>query len=125
MRHAAWLLRDDGCADGDFLSISPFPARLQNTEHFIADAQILDAFAHRTHHAGEIAAQDQGKLLLTVVASAHLPVGAVDACGKRVDDNLTWSSGRVGKIAVFDNLRPAELFNVDSLHGMLVLCKKR
>ena len=39
MRQAAGLLRDDGGADGDLLGIGPFPAHLQNTEHFIADAR--------------------------------------------------------------------------------------
>jgi hypothetical protein len=62
---------DDGCADRDLFGIGPFPARLQNTEHFIADAQIRDAFAHRADHAGEIAAQHQGKRRLAVVAGAH------------------------------------------------------
>src|SRR6478736_1541398 len=57
VRKAAWLLRDDGCADSDFLSVGPLPPRLQNTEHFVADAEIGDALAQRAHHAGEISAQ--------------------------------------------------------------------
>jgi hypothetical protein len=33
-----------------------------------------------------------------VVAGAHLPIGAIDACGKRIDDNLNWSSGWIGDV---------------------------
>src|SRR5215203_2393595 len=73
---------DEGCRNEDFFGIGPFSAQLENTEHFIADAQIRDAFAHRTHHAGEIPAEHQGKLLLAVVADSHLPIGAADGSGR-------------------------------------------
>src|SRR5262249_56452813 len=72
-------------------------------------------------HAGKIAPQEIGKLRLLVVADAHLPVGAVDAGSDDIDHHLAWSGGRVGKVAVLQDLGPAVSFNESCFHLVLYL----
>src|ERR1700751_4433073 len=118
MRQSARLFRDNGGTDGDFLCVSPIPARLQHAEHLVPDVQIRDAGAERADHAGKITPKDQWKVRLTVATGAHLPIGTVDACGENIDNDLIRPSGRIRKIAVLQNLRPTELSNVSCLHDV-------
>src|SRR5262249_61871028 len=103
----ARLLGDDRRLDRNLLGIGALLPSLANAEHGVADPQVLDTFADGADHAGKIAAQDIGKFRLLVVANAHLPVGAVDAGRDDIDHNLSWRAGRVGKIAVLQDLGPA------------------
>src|SRR5436190_21997155 len=117
MRDRGRLLGDDGSPDRDLLAVGPFPAAFQNAEHLIADAQVGDAFAERADHAGEIATEDQRKRRrLAVVVRAYLPVRAVEARREDIDDDLPRPRGWVRKVAVFDDLGSAELFDVGSFH---------
>ncbi len=124
MRQGGRFLCDNGTADGDLFGIGPIAARFQHAKHFVADSQIPDAGAHRADHAGEIAPQDHGKARLGVFAGAHLPVGAVDACGKGIDDDLARPGRWIGKIAVLQDLRSAKLLDVSSLHGVLTFATR-
>src|SRR5215471_304259 len=119
VRQAAGLLGDDRGLDRDLLGIGALLAGLANAEHGVAEAQILDAFADGADHAGKIAAQDIGKFHLLVVANAHLPIGAVDAGSDDIDHHLAWRGGRVGEIAVLQDLRPAVSFNESCFHLVL------
>ena len=70
--------------------------------------------------AGKIAPQDQGKRRrFPIVIGAHLPIRAVDAGGKGIDDDLARAGGRIRKVAVLQDLGSSELFDVNSLHGFL------
>src|SRR5258706_143518 len=86
-------------------TVSDIAARFQHAKHFVANSQISDARAECADHTGEIAPQDHGKARLGVFAGAHLPVGAVDACGKGIDDDLARPGRWIGKIAVLQDLR--------------------
>ena len=115
---AGWLLADDGGADSDLLAVGSVAARLQHAEHLVADLEVLHARTDGAHHAGEIAAQDHGERGLLVVAGRHLRIGAVDARGHGVDDDLARPGDRIGKIAVLQDFRSAEFLDVSSLHGV-------
>ena len=104
--------------DRDLFGVSPFPAKFQNTKHFIADAQIGHSCADRADYAGEIASEDQRKWCgLAVVIGAHLPVRPVDARREHIDDDLARAGRWVRKIAVFDHLRSAKLVYVSCFHN--------
>src|SRR5262249_58722145 len=65
--------------------------------------------------------QDIGKFRLLVVADAHLPIGAVDAGGDDIDHHFARPGGRIGEIAVLQDLGPAMSFNESCFHLVLDL----
>src|SRR5262249_25607335 len=75
--------------------------------HGVPDPQVPDTFADGADHAGKIPSQDVGKFRLLVVADAHLPIGAIDAGSDDIDHHFARPGGRIGKIAVLQDLRPA------------------
>src|SRR6185312_8452980 len=89
----------------------------EHTEYLVADLQVGDIGAERTHRAGEVAAQDQREIRLLVIAGAHLPVGGIDAGGRDVDQDLTGPRRRIGQVAHLKDLGSTELLNEGSFHG--------
>src|SRR5262249_18390460 len=87
-----------------------------NAEHGVAEPKILDTRADGADHAGKIPPQDIGKFRLLVVADAHLPIGAVDAGGDDIDHHFARPGGRIGEIAVLQDLDPAMSFNESCFH---------
>ena len=118
MRHPGRLLGHDGRADGDLLAVGAVAAGLQHAEHLVADLEVLHTGADGADHAGEITPQDHREGRLLVVAGRHLGIGAVDARGHGVDHDLARAGDRIGKIAVFQDLRSAEFLDVSSFHGV-------
>ena len=112
---AGRLLGNDVGADGELLAVGAVAAGLQHAEHVIADLEVGDAVADGADLAREIAAQDQRELGLLVVAGGHLRIGAVDARGHDVDDDLPRPGDRIGQIAVGQDLRSAEFLDVTLL----------
>jgi hypothetical protein len=77
----------------------------------------MDPGAHGADHAGKIPPQHVGKLRRPVgLAGTHLPVGAVDAGGKHVDDDLAGLGDRVRHVAIGEDFGPAMLVDVNGFH---------
>src|SRR5262249_48782006 len=100
----------------DLLGISPFLARLANAEHRIPSLEIGDSFADGADHAGKIAAEDQWKFRLLILAGAHLPIGGIDAGGMHVDDHLVRLRNATRQVAHSPLSRSATSLNESSLH---------
>ena len=119
MRERRRLPGDDRRADRDLLAIGSIAASLQHTEHFIADLEVRDTRADRADHAGEVAPQHQRELGIVVFAGGDLSVGGIDARGVGIDDDLARPGGRIGQIAIGQDLRSAEFLDIGSFHGLV------
>src|SRR5262249_5562894 len=102
-------------------AIGPVAAGLEHAEHLVADLEVLHPGTDGAHHAGEIAARDDREGGLLVVAGADLRIRSVDARRHGIDDDLARPYNRVGKIAVLQDFRSAELVDVSRFHDVPVL----
>ncbi len=118
MRQAVGFSGDDRGLDRKLFGVSPLPAGFQDAEHRIADFQIVDAGARGGDRPGEIPAQHQGRFGLRILGAAHFPIGAVDARGHHVDDDLAGCRHRVRQVAVLQDFRTAKLLDVGRFHGV-------
>ena len=118
MRQRRRLLGDDVGANSDLLAVGSVAAGLEHAEHLVADLEVAHAFTDGADFARKIASQDERELGPLVFAGGYLPIGAVDARGHDVDHDLPRPRDRIGQIAIFQDLRSAELLDVRSLHGV-------
>src|SRR5262245_19681925 len=116
MGQAARLLGDDGSLDGNLFRVGALLAGFANTEHRVAQRNVLDAVAYGADRPRKIASRDQGKFRVLVFAEADLPIRRVDARGSDVDENFARAGYRIGQMAVLQDLRSTEPFNKRCLH---------
>src|SRR6185437_3829049 len=116
MAECRWLLANDRGTERELLAIGAVASGLEHTEYVVADLQVGDIGAERTHCAREVTAQDQREVRLLVLASAHLPVGGVDAGGRDIDHDLTRPRLWIGQVAHLKDLGSTELLNKSSFH---------
>src|SRR5262249_16447127 len=81
VREAVRFLPNNRRLARDLLAITPFLARLANAEHRTPNLEIGAPLADGADHAAKIAAEDQWKLRLLILAGAHFPIGGIDAGG--------------------------------------------
>jgi hypothetical protein len=116
MRKRIRLFGDDRGGDRELLRIGALAAGFEHAEDGVSNFQIMNIGGGRRNGAGKIAAQNQGKCGVRILAGAHAPIGAVDACRGDIDHDLTGSRHRVGLIAISENLRSAKPIDENRLH---------
>jgi hypothetical protein len=116
---AVRLFRDYGSLDCDLFGVRALLAGFGDAEHRIAGAKVRAPRTDGADDAREVAAEHVRELRLPIrFACPHLPVGAVDAGGMDVDDDLPGAGHRIGQVAVFQLLRPPVALDVDRFHPL-------